>query len=111
VKISVDFVGSKREVNLYVDLSYSLLQRSKSKSLFDDEDLLFGTPEDAPAVDIFSKSPPPPAKAKAEPAPPVAAKKETKAAAPVKNLFNKDDEEEDLFGTPAPVSIKSQNQF
>ena len=33
-------------------------QRSKSKGLFEDEDVLFGTPEESPPVDIFSRSPP-----------------------------------------------------
>ncbi|XP_025091021.1 pollen-specific leucine-rich repeat extensin-like protein 1 isoform X4 [Pomacea canaliculata] len=44
-------------------------RKDRSKSLFEDEDVLFGTTEESPSVNIFSKSPPAPAqKPKAEPA-------------------------------------------
>ena len=38
--------------------SFVSCQRSKSKGLFEDEDILFGTPEENPPVDIFSKAKP-----------------------------------------------------
>ena len=43
-----------------------LFQRSKSKGLFEDEDILFGTPEESPPVDIFSRTPPAPAPAQVD---------------------------------------------
>ncbi|KAK7091909.1 hypothetical protein V1264_009526 [Littorina saxatilis] len=77
--------------------------RSKSKGLFEDEDVLFGTPEDAPPVDIFSKTPPAPIQKAKAATPVVTPKKETKPAlaAQPSNLFSNDDEDEDLFGFSA----------
>ncbi|XP_064652229.1 WASH complex subunit 2-like [Lineus longissimus] len=95
-------------------------KRTRSKSLFEDEDVLFGTspaaPEDNPTVDLFgANSPLTPSESKAKPFP----KEEPKASPSVKvtgsttkssstDLFGGDDTTDDLFAAPAkkPEPIK-----
>ena len=50
--------GPAYEVYVYL-FQLGVKSRTKSKSLFEDEDLLFGASEESPNVDLFSKSTPP----------------------------------------------------
>ncbi|XP_006815327.1 uncharacterized protein LOC100375570, partial [Saccoglossus kowalevskii] len=82
--------------------------RSKSKSLFADEDVLFGGSEEAPDIDLFSPSSP------LSPDKPVASslKKteavKTKPKPAAKGLFGDDDDDDDLFSITKKAAPKKE---
>lgn len=55
------FSSSCEQFSIPLVINSVALLFQRSKSLFEDEDVLFGTTEESPSVNIFSKSPPAPA--------------------------------------------------